>query len=216
MANGSSGSYSFSMKTATLRCVILSNSPTSPSCIGTKCLSNSGRSSLGRISVELALVPRSFNCAQSRQQFGKMSTTFSLNRNELHAESLTRRRAAHNGVDLYGTFLYQEVQIRHLALRKWLVYFQKHSARADVANSRNIHTPSTLPVSPDLAARFDTRRESAARRHTVDQNLIPPLPSATFRREPRTGASFLKALLALILRYKICFFSKSQITRGNT
>jgi len=87
-----------------------------------------------------------------------MLSTFSFNCNELHAESLTRRKAAHHGVDLNGTFLYQKVEIRRLALREWLLYFQKHSACADVAHSRHIHALATLPVGPDVTARFDTRR----------------------------------------------------------
>ncbi|SRR6266481_1183512 len=127
--------------------------------------------------VDRLLVPGSFDVAQSRQQFGKLAATFFLNRNELHAESLARRKAAHHGVDLYGAFLYQEVQIRGLALRKGLLYFQKHSARADVANPRHIRAPATLPISPDLTVRLDTCRQSSARRHIADQNLIPRFAS---------------------------------------
>jgi len=77
-------------------------------------------------------------------------------------------------------------------LREWLLYSRETFAGADVADSRHVLAPAALPISPDLTVRFDTVSPVFAGSHTVNQNPIPPLLRANFRRELRTGARVLR------------------------
>jgi hypothetical protein len=101
-----------------------------------------------------------------------MLAAVSFHRDKFQAKSLARLITPHHGLGSYGAFLHQEMQIGHLTFRKGFFRFQKHSARAYVANARHVRARNALPVNPNVAACFESRCQSSARTY-ADQTFLP-------------------------------------------
>ncbi len=101
-----------------------------------------------------------------------MLAAISFNSDKFQTKPRAWLTAAHHRVCSNRAFLHQKMQIRHLTFRKWLFRFKKHSARADIADSRHIRTRNALPVDPDVAVCLNSRRESSA--GTYADQTAPP------------------------------------------
>ena len=101
-----------------------------------------------------------------------MMTAFPIDCDEFQAESLAWITATHHRVGSYGPFLNQKMQIGCLPFRKGLFRFEKHPARTDIADARDISPRNALPVDPNVAVCLSTRGESSARTY-ADQTFLP-------------------------------------------